>query len=116
MSLSDSNDLPDPRYFRVEMANVDRDLARARRYLCALNAADNVALNAIMVEIVMSGRGAETLAAMAQQVIDFARVLDANGLLCIEPNEAVSFQQWIEAAAMGQLDVAEDDLRELDGE
>lgn len=116
MTASDDNDLPTPDEFRLEMARMDGDFARARRYLGALSADDNVALNAIMVEIIASGRGAQTLAAMAQQALDFARVLERNGLLCIEPDEPLSFQHWIDHAAMSQMDVAADDLQELDGE
>ncbi len=86
-----------PDEFKQEMARVDADFARARRYLSALRADDHAACNAIMIEIVASQRGSQTLMALAQQALDFGRVLEANRLLTDERNEPISFQRWIEA-------------------
>jgi hypothetical protein len=115
MSLPD-DDLPDPAEFRREMARVDTDFATARRLLAALSAEDHAGTNAVLVQIVGSKRGSMVLCAMARQCLDFSRVLDAYGLLRDERNEPISFQQWIDAAAMSQLDVAAQDQRDLDGE
>jgi hypothetical protein len=105
-------DLPDPDEFRREMARVDDDFATARRYLSALSAGDHAGCKAVMVKIVTSQRALHVLAALAQQALDFGRVLEANGLLR-DGEQKITFQRWIDAAAMSQMDVAEEDCREL---
>jgi hypothetical protein len=114
--MEPADDLPPEPEWREEMARVDADFAVARRYLSALSAGDAAGTNAVMVEIVRSHRGLQVLAALAHQALDFGRVLDANGLLRDENNEPITFQRWIDGAAMSQLDVAQADRRELDGE
>lgn len=106
MSLSDpDNDLPPEPEWRREMARVDADLALARRLISAYVADDKSALNALLVEVERSERGSKVLMAAVIQATDFGQLLMGD-----------SFQRWIDAAAMSQLDVAAEDLRELDGE
>lgn len=114
--MEPADDLPPEPEWREEMAKVDNDFATARRYLSALSAGDDAAVNAIMCEIIASQRGPMVLAATAVQALDFGRVLEANRLLTDERGEPTSFQHWLDAAALSQLDVAATDLREIDGE
>ena len=48
------------------------------------------------------------------QALDFGRALEAAGILA--DDQPCTLQHWLDHAAMGQLDVAAADLRELDGE
>jgi hypothetical protein len=113
VSEGPADDLPDRAEFRREMARVDDDFATARRYLSALSAGDHAGCNAVMVKIHTSKRALHVLAALAQQALDFGRVLAANGLLADTDGEPCTLQHWLDHAAMGQMDVAEEDKREL---
>jgi hypothetical protein len=104
MEPSDANLPPEPEW-RAELARVDQDLATARRLIMFCNAGDHEALNAVMCEVERSGRGAKVLMALTVQAVTFGQHLYG-------PN----FAEWIERAALSQLDVAEADRRELDGE
>ena len=106
------DDLPDPAAFRREMARVDNDFATARRLLAAVSAGDHAGCNAVLVEIAGSQRGSMVLCALAQQALDFGRVLEANGLLRAG-EQTVSLQAWLDGAALSQMDVAAADRREL---
>ena len=86
-------------------SRVDQDLATARRLIMFSNAGDDVALNAVMCEVQCSERGAKVLMALTVQAVTFGQHL--YGPL---------FAEWIERAAPNQLDVAQADRRELDGE
>ena len=110
MSLPD-NETPGPDERRREMARVDHDFATARRYLSALSAGDDAAVNAIMCEIARSHRAAHVLAATAVQALDFGRALEAAGILA--DDQPCTLQHWLDHAAMGQMDIAEQDKLEL---
>jgi hypothetical protein len=107
MGLTDElpEDLPPEPEWRREMASVDHDFATARRLIMFSNAGDHVALNAVMCEVERSGRGAKVLMALTVQAATFGQHL-----------YGPFFAEWIERAALNQLDVAQADRRELDGE
>jgi|SRR6516165_3643056 hypothetical protein len=102
MSLED---LPPEPEWRTELALVDQDLATARRLIMFCNACDHAALNALMCEVERSGRGAKVLMALTVQAVTFGQHLYGQ-----------FFAEWIERAALSQLDVAEAGRRELDEE
>lgn len=103
------DDLPSPDDFRRKMAHVDREFSDARRYLSALRAEDNEALQTLMVEIHHNGRAMKVLAAMAVQALDFAE-LSADRL-------GGDVQKWLDESVMAQ-DAGENerDRTELGGE
>lgn len=100
-----AEEMQDPDEFRAEMARVDEDLAMARRLISAYAADDKPGLAAALVEVERSGRGSRILMAVVIQATDFGQMLYGE-----------NFQRWIDQATMSQMDVAEQDQRELDGE
>ena len=102
-------ELPSPDEFRKKLPNVDREFADARRYLSALSAEDNEALQELMVEIHRSGRAMKILAAMAVLALDLAR-LSRDRL-------GGDVQLWLDGSAMAQdASEAERGQAELGGE
>jgi hypothetical protein len=98
-------ELPDEAGFRREMARVDDDLATARRLIAAFVAENRDAINGILGEVHRSGRGSKVLMAAVIQAADLGRMLMGD-----------DFGAWIDQAAMMQMDIAEQDWREIEND
>jgi hypothetical protein len=108
------HDLPPEPEFRAEMALLDHAMSLARRYLAALNATDHAALNAIMVELAADrdGIALKTFQAMAMQTLHLVQFVDQ--LSGVELEGGV--QGWLDGCALAQLDVVEQNRRDLEAD
>ncbi|SHP85312.1 Uncharacterised protein [Mycobacteroides abscessus subsp. abscessus] len=85
-----------PEQHRAALVGMSQDFATARRLTAALAGADYPAIDAIVHEIVASGRGTEVLLAVAAEHVRLA------GEVFGDAAEA-----WLVARAARQLDLAE---------
>lgn len=84
-----------PEQYRAALVGMSEDFATGRRLAAALAGADYPAIDALVNEIVASGRGTEVLLAVATEYVRL--VGEVRGDLA-EP--------WLTARAMRQLDLA----------
>jgi hypothetical protein len=85
--------IPDP--------SLNAAMATARRYLSALNADDHAGCAAVLVALATDRDALKTFEAMAIQCLEFARVLDALDIF------EGGLQEWLNNAALAQMDVTE---------
>jgi hypothetical protein len=108
------HDLPPEDEYRRQAALFDHAMALARRYLAALNAEDHPALNAVMVELARDEDGIclKTFQALAMQTLHLVQFIDQLSGVDLEGG----VQGWLDGCALAQLDVVEENRRDLQGE
>jgi hypothetical protein len=93
---------PDPR----ELAELDRDFARARGLFAAMNAGDREGVARLMHEVAESGRGAAVLMAAVELGLEFARSCESARLLADEDG-VLTLQAFLDSSALNQRARAE---------
>lgn len=108
------HDLPPEPEFRREMARFDYAMALARRYVAALSAADHPALARIMAELARDENCImlKTFQALAMQTLHLVQFIDE--LSGVELEGGV--QGWLDGCALAQLDVVEQNRRDLEAD
>src|SRR4051812_39699708 len=106
------NGLPPEPEFRAEMALFDYAMALSRRYVAALNAADHPALNRIMCELARDENGIalKSFQALAVQTLHLVQFIDQLSGVQLEGG----VQGWLDGCALAQLDVVEENRRDLE--
>lgn len=104
MTNTNPIDDPDvPAQHRAALVAMSGDFATARRLTAALAGADYPAIDAIVCEIVASGRGTEVLLAVATEHVRLAGEVFGD-----------SAEAWLVARAARQLDLAAHNRRTYD--